>query len=169
MKVSVDDFMASHRKTGLKSFVEKKIANDSILAKDPSKEDKEKGTAKTFVLSPTGGEIHRGESVVDRISKPETLREKIARFERLSQKVRENRLLQLQMLQESIGDGKDEDVDDFDFDDGEFVDDFGDVVKPKPVQPVKPVESGEDDGEKSPAPQSQGDVKPSDEPDENPA
>lgn len=135
MKVSVDDFAKSQRKTGLHEFVAQKMGQDAVAAKEPEKDE----PVKTFVLSPTGGEIHRGESVVDRISKPETLREKIARFERLAQRVRQSREMAYAALQDSIPDGAD-DADDFDFEDGEFMDDFGDTIEPvKPVvTPVVP-------------------------------
>lgn len=166
MKVSIDDFMRSHRKTALDENLKNVLATAAIDAKEPTEEEVEKGTpVKTFVLSPTGGEIHRGESVVDRISKPETLREKIARFDRLSARVRQDRMFALGMLQDSIPDGEDSE-DDFDFESGEIIDDFGDVVE-IPSQPVvKPVESGDGDGEKAAAPQSQAAEKPSEEPDE---
>jgi hypothetical protein len=161
MKVSAEHYLAAHRKSGKKDLVEKKMASDAILAKDPTKEEKELGIFKTFVLSPTGGEIHRGESVVDRISKPETLREKVARFERLAAKVRENRAYQYNMLQESFGPDTDGEENDFDFEDGDFVDEFGDVHIPIAD---KRAEIDEDDGEKSPAPKEQGDEKPKSEP-----
>lgn len=154
MKVSAEHYLAAHRKGGKKDLVAKKMADDAILAKDPTKEEKELGTFKTFVLSPTGGEIHRGESVVDRISKPETLREKVARFERLAVKVRENRAYQYNMLQESFGPDTDGEENDFDFEDGDFVDEFGDVHIPMNEEIV------EDDCDKSPAPKEQGDEKP---------
>ena len=167
MKVSVDDFMRSHRKTALDKNLEKVLATAASAAREPTKEEVEKGAVvKTFVLSPTGGEIHRGESVVDRVSKPETLREKIARFDRLAQRVKENRMYQMQILQESFGDGKDDAEDDFDFESGEIRDDFGDVVE-IPSQPVdKSVQSGDGDGEQAAATKSQAAEKPSDEPDE---
>lgn len=157
MKVSVDHYLAAHRKSGKQDFVSKKMSSDAKLAKEPTKEEKESGKFKTFVLSPTGGEIHRGESVVDRISKPETLREKVARFERLAQKVRENRAYQYNMLQESFDKDSSFEEDDFDFEDGDIVDEFGDVHIPIAD---KSVEIDEDDGDKSPAPTEQGDEKP---------
>lgn len=131
MKVSVDDFAKSQRKTGLHEFVAHKMGQDAVAAKEPEKDE----PVKTFVLSATGGEIHRGESVVDRITKPETLREKIARFERLAQRVRQSREMAYAALQDSIPDGAD-DADDFDFEDGEIRDDFGDAIEP--VKPVVP-------------------------------
>ena len=155
MKVEAKDFLKSQRKTGLQSFVKLKMADDAVNAKDPEKDE----TPKTFVLSPTGGEIHRGESVVDRLTKPETLREKIARFERLSARVRQNREY-LASLGGEIFDPN-EDEDDFDFDDGEIRDDFGDIVE-FPV--IKPVETGVSESEESPAINSQGDEKQSEEP-----
>lgn len=166
MKVSVDDYMKGQRKAGTSAFAEKVIATAAIAAREPTKEEVEKGAVvKTFVLSPTGGEIHRGESLVDRVSKPETLREKIARFDRLAQRVKDNRVYQMQILQESFGGGEDDSEDDFDFEFGEIRDDFGDVVE-IPSQPdVKPVQSGDDDGEPAAAPKSQAAEQPSNEPD----
>lgn len=169
MKVSIDDLLKGQRKAGTSAFAEKIAAQVAIAAKEPTKEDVEKGAVvKTFVLSPTGGEIHRGESVVDRISKPETLREKIARFDRLAARVRQDRQY-LAMLGGEMLSPDDEDPDDFDFESGEIRDDFGDVVE-IPSQPVpKPVKSGDGDGEEPAATNSQAGEKPSEEPDENPA
>jgi hypothetical protein len=156
MKVRTEDFLKSQRKTGLQPFVEKQMARDALVAKEPKKDE----PVKTFVLSPTGGEIHRGESVVDRVSKPETLKQKIARFERLAQRVRQSRELAYAALQDSIPDCADN-ADEFDFEDGDFVDDFGDVIEP--ITPIKPV-TGDQDGEQPAAPQSQAGEKPIEEP-----
>lgn len=131
MKVAIEAYLKGQRKAGFSSFAEKVVADAAIESKEPEKDE----PVKTFVLSPTGGEIHRGESVVDRISKPETLREKIARFDRLSARVRQDRMFALGMLQDSIPDGEDSE-DDFDFEDGEIRDDFGDIIE-TPVQPVE--------------------------------
>ena len=148
MKVSLKDYLQSQKKAGLVDVVEKHLANL------PPVDD-----TKTFHLSPTGGEIHNGESMVDRISKPESLREKVARFERLAARVRESMYHKMELAKEFIG--EDENPDDFDFDDGEFVDEFGDVHIP---MSGKDVEIGDGDGEKSPATPSQGDEQPSKEP-----
>lgn len=156
MKVTSADFLKSQRKTGLEAFVKKKMDVDAVIAKDPEKDE----LVKTFVLSATGGEIHRGESVVDRISKPETLKQKIARFERLAQKVRQSRESLYLAMQDSIPDG-DDPADDFEFEDGDFVDDFGDVIEPN--KPIKPA-IGEGEGVQPAAPHSQAGDKPSDEP-----
>lgn len=166
MKVAIEDLLKGQRKAGTSAFAEKVAAQVAIDAKEPTKEEVEKGAVvKTFVLSPTGGEIHRGESVVDRISKPETLREKIARFDRLAARVRQDRQY-LAMLGGEMLSPDDEDPDDFDFESGEIRDDFGDVVE-IPSQPVKkPVESGDVDGEEPAAPNSQAGEKPNKEPDE---
>ena len=132
MKVAIEDLLKGQRKAGTSAFAEKVAAQVAIDVKDPEKGE----LVKTFVLSPTGGEIHRGESVVDRISKPETLREKIARFDRLAARVRQDRQYLAQIGGEMLS-LDDENPDDFDFDDGEYVDDFGDIVV-TPTQPVEP-------------------------------
>ncbi len=132
MKVAIEDLLKGQRKAGTSVFAEKIAAQVAIDSKEPAKGE----LFKTFVLSPTGGEIHRGESVVDRISKPETLREKIARFDRLSARVRQDRQYLAQIGGEMLS-PDDENPDNFDFDDGEYVDDFGDIVV-TPTQPVEP-------------------------------
>lgn len=156
MQVTAEDFLKSQRKTGLKEFVVKKMAYDTVVAKDPEKDE----PVKTFVLSATGGEIHRGESVVDRITKPETLKQKIARFERLARQVRQSRETLYLAMQDSIPDG-DDPADDFDFDDGQYVDDFGDVIGP--ITPIKPA-TGVQEGDEPAAPQSQAGEQPIEEP-----
>lgn len=161
MKVSIEDFLKGQRKAGTSAFAEKIAAQVAIDSKEPEKGE----PLKTFVLSPTGGEIHRGESVVDRISKPETLREKIARFDRLAAKVRQDRQYLAQIGAEMLS-LDDEDPDDFDFDDGEYVDDFGDIVVTPSEPVINPVKSGDDDGEQAAATKSQAAEQPSDEPDE---
>lgn len=162
MKVSIDDLLKGQRKAGTSVFAEKIVSEVAIDVKEPKKGE----PVKTFVLSPTGGEIHRGESVVDRISKPETLREKIARFDRLASRVRQDRQYLAQIGGEMLS-PDDENPDDFDFDNGEYVDDFGDIVV-TPTQPVdNPVESGDVEGEKAAAPQSPAAEQPITEPDES--
>ncbi len=137
MKVAIVDLLKGQRKAGTLANAKKVLAQVAIDAKEP---DKGK-PIKTFVFSLTGGEIHRGESVVDHISKPETLREKIARFDRLSAKVRQDRQYLAMMGGEMLS-PDDENPDDFDFDDGEYVDDFGDIVV-TPTQPVEPKDEPE--------------------------
>lgn len=132
MKVSIVDLLKGQRKAGTLAFAEKFSAQVAIDAKEPVKGE----SVKTFVLSPTGGEIHRGESVVDRISKPESLLEKIARFDRLAARLRQDRQYLAQIGGEMLS-LDDENPDNFDFDDGEYVDDFGDIVV-TPTQPVEP-------------------------------
>ena len=132
MKVSIEDLLKGQRKAGTSAFAEKIAAQVAIDAKEPEKDE----PVKTFVLSPTGGEIHRGESTVDRISKPETLREKIARFDRLAARVRENRMYMAELGGE-IFSPDEENPEDFDFESGEIRDDFGDRVT-IPSQPVEP-------------------------------
>ncbi len=137
MKVSINDLLKGQRKAGTSAFAEKIAAKVAIAAKEPTEEEVEKGIpVKTFVLSSTSGEIHRGESTVDRVSKPETLREKIARFDRLAARVRQDRQY-LAMIGGEMLSPDDENPDDFDFDNGEYVDDFGDIVV-TPTQPVEP-------------------------------
>lgn len=147
MKVSVKDYLQSQKKAGLLDVVEKHLAN--LPSADKSK---------TFYLSPTGGEVHLGESTVDRITKVESLREKVARFERLAARVRQSLPYGMELAKELAG--EDEDPDDFDFEDGEYVDEFGDVHIP---MSGKDVEIAECEGEKPAATNSQAGEKPSDE------
>ena len=161
MKVAVEDFLKGQRKAGTFVFAEKIISEVAIDAKEPKKGE----PVKTFVLSPTGGEIHRGESVVDRLSKPETLREKIARFDRLSARVCQDRQYLAQIGGEMLS-PDDDNPDDFDFEDGEYVDDFGDIVVTPTNPVVNPVESGDVEGEKAAATQSPAAEQPITEPDE---
>lgn len=132
MKVAIEDLLKGQRKAGTSAFAEKVAAQVAIDAKDPEKDE----PVKTFVLSPTGGEIHRGDSAVDRISKPETLREKIARFDRLAARVRQDRQYLAQIGGEMLSPDE-EDLEDFDFESGEIRDDFGDSVE-IPTQPDEP-------------------------------
>lgn len=74
--------------------------------------------------------------MVDRITKTETLREKIARFDRLAARLRLDHQYLAQIGGEMLS-PDDENPDDFDFADGEYVDDFGDIVV-TPTQPVEP-------------------------------
>lgn len=137
MKVAIEDLLKGQRKAGTSAFAEKIAAQVAIDAKEPEKGE----PVKTFVLSPSGGEIHRGESTVDRISKPETLREKIARFDRLAARVRQDRQYLAHLGGEMLS-PDDENPDDFDFDDGEYVDDFGDIVV-TPIQLDEPEDEPE--------------------------
>lgn len=140
MKVSVESIIQSQLKTG----------NRELLLKILSKVS-EVDTDKTFVLSPTGGEIHSGSSVVDRVTKPESLREKIARFDRLAERVAANRAYLMSIGQEMAGE---EDFDDFDFVDGEDFDSFGDSLEsPIGEEPAGQARAPQNAG----APEKQGD------------
>ena len=147
MKITLESYLKSQRKTGLQEAVKNYLENLPLLDEGG-----------TFKLSPTGGEIHSGESVVDRLSKPETLREKVARFERLAQKVRQNHAYMIGLGQEIVGD---EEADDFDFEDGDYYDDFGDHISPVPEEKS---EIGEEQGASQPATTAKADEKPESEP-----
>lgn len=103
-----------------------------------------------------GCEVHVNGPTVAPLSKPETLAQKIARFDALAKKVRASRALMMGLVQ-------DFNEDDGDLDDGSFadetpeVDDFGDVLESVPVQKQS---TGDGDGEQSPADKSNGDEKP---------
>lgn len=148
MQVKLSDFLQSHKKASGLSNVEKFV--DSISQTLPMDENK------TFDLSLTGGEIHRGESTVNRLRKGETLQEKIARFEKLKQSVAAQRSMvdYLHQLQEE-GDADD----DFDFEDGESFDAFGDIVQ-KPIEiPSEQTKDGELSDDKARAPNNAGGPK----------
>ena len=107
-----------------------------------------------------GCEVHVNGPTVAPLSKPETLAQKIKRFDALAEKVRASRSLMMGLVQ-------DFNEDDGDLDDGSFadevpeVDDFGDVLESIPVQKQS---TGDGDGEQSPADKSNGDDKPKTEP-----
>nr|DAU94604.1 MAG TPA: hypothetical protein [Microviridae sp.] len=107
-----------------------------------------------------GCEVHVNGPTVAPLSKPETLAQKIARFDALAEKVRASRALMMGLVQ-------DFNEEDGDLEDGSFadetpeVDDFGDVLESVPVQKQS---TGDGDGEQSPAVKSNGDEKPTPEP-----
>lgn len=112
-------------------------------------------------LDAYGSEVHVNGPTVAPLSKPETLAQKIARFDALAEKVRASRALMMGLV-------RDFNEDDDDLTDGSFadetpeVDDFGDVLESVPVK--KPASTGDVDGGQSPAVKSNGDEKPKTEP-----
>lgn len=149
MKVSLSDFAQAHKKTCGLAIADKFIETAPELV-----------SSDTFRLSPTGGEIHSGEPIVDRLKRYESLQEKIARFDRLADAVAYNRLRMMQNGQLGIDD--DDDPEDYGFEQGEDLDAFGDpisVAEPKksdasasvppiPAEPIsgdEPVGSGSQD------------------------
>lgn len=122
MQVDINDFVLSQRKVNGKEVVEK------IVSAIP-----EPLSDKTVQISPVGGEIHSGESLVDRVGESETLAQKIARFDRLAQTVVQNRAYMLHMAQEMMGDdGEPDDIYGDEFDD---VDPFGDIIEKSSEKP----------------------------------
>lgn len=107
-----------------------------------------------------GCEVHVNGPTVAPLSKPETLAQKIARFDALAEKVRATRALMMGLV-------RDFNEEDGDLEDGSFaedtpeVDDFGDILESVPVQKQS---TGDGDGEQSPADKSNGDEKPTSEP-----
>lgn len=145
MKVSIEDIVQSQAKTGNKERVRKMLKKMFVVPDDVKDEE-------TFNLSPTGCEIHNGESMVDRLTPVESLREKIARFDRLAEQVMSNRAYMMRMAQEMAGD--DEDPDDFGFEDGDDYDQFGDLIE----SPIGEEPAGQARApQKAGAPEKQGD------------
>lgn len=134
MKISLNDFLLSHKKTAGIEFVEKIfIANE---------QEEKPADGKTFCLTRTGAEVYTGKPVVAYVHAAETLKEKIARFERLERNLN---LLRMKAWQSGAIAFEDEDVDtdDFEFanensnDVDAFGDPFQDVEDPFLAEPEK--------------------------------
>lgn len=117
-----------------------------------------------------GCEVHVNGPTVAPLSKPETLAQKIARFDALSEKVRQTRALMMGLVHDIDEDDGDLEDDSF-VDDTPQVDDFGDILETVPLK--KPVPgslgdylagTGTGDGGQSPAVKSIGDDQPKPEP-----
>ena len=107
-----------------------------------------------------GCEVHVNGPTVAPLSKPETLAQKIARFDALAEKVRASRALMMGLAQDFKE--ADADLEDDGFvEDIPQVDDFGDVLE---SIPVKKPSTGDGEGEQSPAVKGSGDEKPKTEP-----
>lgn len=107
-----------------------------------------------------GCEVHVNGPTVAPLSKPETLAQKIARFDALAEKVRNSRALMMGLAQDFKE--ADADLEDDGFvEDTPQVDDFGDLLE---SFPVKKPSTGDGDGEQSTAVKSNVDEKPKTEP-----
>lgn len=142
-------FVMQHKKA---SGIE---AAKSMLKEMKEEASKVKDHDKVYI-NVYGNEVHvKGPSVVT-LAKPESLAEKIARFERLAEQVRINRSL-LQGLVQEIVDDEDPNDDD-NLDDVKDYDDFGEVIEKDYVvktQKTLPLNEGnvESAGEKAAATQ----------------
>lgn len=129
MKISEKDFIQAH----IKQASAKTLAELVKVSPEPTEEEQPKNA----YLSPTGGEIHVNGPTVQYLNKGESLAEKIARFDRLSEQVAQNRRLMAGLVEDMMS--EEEDPDDFDFIDGEDVDEFGDIIEKAPVKGVQPL------------------------------
>lgn len=128
MQLNRDDFIKSHAKAGGSKKAEKLYkqlqAKIKLLPECPLK----------MYLSATGNEVHVNGPVAQSTRKPESLREKIARFDRLAQAVASSRAAQFGLSKE-LTDDDDIDAEDDNFADIVERDEFGDVVAKPSVQP----------------------------------
>lgn len=124
MEITKEIFYASRRKVeGIK------VAQDSFKVSKSfdTKIDKSSNIPSKMYLDEYGREIHVRGPLVASTQKPESLREKIARFDRLAEQVRRNRALMFGLLQDIEED--DEDVcDDKLLDDVVELDPFGEPI-----------------------------------------
>ena len=107
-----------------------------------------------------GCEVHVNGPTVSPLSKPETLAQKIARFDSLAEKVRATRALMMGLAQDYKEEDSDLEDDGF-VEDTPQVDDFGDVLE---TIPVKKPSTGVVDGEQPTAVKSNVGEKPKTEP-----
>lgn len=145
MQVKITDYIKSQKKVAGLASAQKFI--ESVEAVLPQSDDV------TFSMSITGGEIHSGESTVNRLNPGETLQQKIARFDRLRQTVAAQRsaFAFMGQLQE-----EGEAEDDFSFEEGDDVDPFGDPIVKTPVMPSESTKDVESSVGKASAPQNAG-------------
>lgn len=90
--------------------------------------DEEKRAKKVFI-NVYGAEVHVNGPIIASVNKPETLRQKIARFDRLAENVRANRALLNELAQSGLFDDETEtdEESDKEIESVVDVDDFGDV------------------------------------------
>lgn len=123
-----NDFVLSHQKAaGNKAAVE---LYERLQARIKNLSD----CSLKMYLSATGEEVHIKGSTTAQLKKPETLQEKIARYDRLAAQVAQSRAIHYGLSQE-MTDEDDINAEDDDFADIEEKDDFGDVVA-KPSKPA---------------------------------
>lgn len=89
-------------------------------------------------LNEFGNEVHVNCDVAASLTKGETLQERIARFDKLAERVAAIRYARAMGMLPDVDDGPDEDPNDFDkLDDVEEIDAFGDLVeKPSVTEPA---------------------------------
>lgn len=130
MEITKEIFLESRRKVD-------GITSAKVTAFDNVRKAKSEEQPKKVFLDVYGREIHVNGPLVASTSKPESLREKIERFDRLAERVRMSRAIMMDTLDEF--DGPDEDPDDDTLlDDTPELDPFGDpiVAEPTPVKPA---------------------------------
>ena len=128
MQLNKDDFIKSHAKAGGSKLAEQLYnrlqAKIKSLPECPLK----------MYLSATGGEVQVNGPGSQSTRKPETLQEKIARFDRLAVQVAASRAV-MHGLSQELTDDDDIDAEDDDFADIIEKDEFGDVIGKPSVQP----------------------------------
>lgn len=122
-------FICQHKKACGEDKAKKML--ESLKKQETKKEDHKK-----VYISIYGGEVHVNGPVAVCVRKPESLAEKIARFEALAERVAANRMLVHQVINDTFNEG-DEDVLDDKIDDFDDVDDFGELVEKQPVAKPK--------------------------------
>lgn len=120
MKVDVSLFEFGRRKVAGFGSISSMTLVDTVSEQEPD----------SVYLNEYGSEVHvNGPNVVP-VGKPESLREKIARFDALAARVRESRAIMAGLASELEPDDDDEDLlDDSFVDDGDDYDSFGDIVE----------------------------------------
>lgn len=133
MEITKEIFLASRRKVD-------GIAAAAVSFPEPLAEDSEVDVSdipSKMYLDEFGREIHVRGPLVAQVGKPESLREKIARFDRLAEQVARSRAIMMSTVDE-FGPDVDEDPDDDSFlDDIDETDPFGDPIVAEPL-PAKP-------------------------------
>lgn len=113
-------------------------------------------------LNDLGSEVHVNGPKVANLDKPESLREKIARFDALAARVRESRAIMSSLAGQLESDDDDEDL--LDIEDGDDFDEFGEIIE-KPNLSTSP-DDGDVSADKPAAPQQAG---PASEPEKEPS
>lgn len=144
MQLNKADFIASHAKAGGVNLADKLYAQ--LQAKIKSLPD----CPLKVYLSATGGEVHVKGSTTASLKKPETLQEKIARFDRLAAQVSQSRAINYGLAQELEDDDSEIDAEADDFEDIVETDDFGEIVA-KPAKSAGQVPAGSANGSAQPA------------------
>ncbi len=125
------EFAVSHQKAaGLKSA-------EQMVSALVKKEEQNKNLHKVY-LNALGNEVHVRGPLVANLQKPESIREKIARFDRLALAVRTNRAIMQSVIDEyghnDFIEEKDQ-LDDSFVNEGEDLDSFGEPVVAEPAKP----------------------------------